>query len=401
MKVFVLNCGSSSIKYKLFNMENESVIAVGKVERIGSEQAEINHRPMGARTFHRTEMILEHQAAIQKVLELLSEPPYGVVKEASEIGAVGHRVVHGGERFSESVRVDDQVKHSFAELNALAPLHNPHNLEGILATERLLPGTPQVAVFDTAFHASLPPYAYMYPIPYTLYERHRLRRYGFHGTSHQYVSRRAGELVGRPRKELKIISCHLGNGASVAAILGDRSIDTSMGFTPLEGLMMGTRSGDIDAGLVFYVMAREELSLAEANAMLNKHSGIYGISGIGSDMRDIETAMAAGDERSTLAFQMYEYRLRKYIGAYVAAMNGVEVIVFTGGIGQHSSLLRARLCERLTYLGVVLDPDANESPEAEKRISAPESRVHLFVIPTDEELVIARETVGIVTGGHP
>jgi acetate kinase len=328
-------------------------------------------------------------------LNLLTHPEHGVIKSVEEIDAVGHRVVHGGESFSDSVLITERTKEIIDSLAGLAPLHNPANLTGIRAAEKIMPNVPQVAVFDTAFHSTIPPHAFLYAIPYSVYQRHKVRRYGFHGTSHKYVSQRAAELMGRPIEELKIISCHLGNGASIAAVQNGKSIDTSMGFTPLEGLMMGTRSGDIDPGAIFYIMKQEELGLHEIDSMLNKHSGLFGIAGV-SDMRDIEKAISDDDRLASLAFQMYEYRIRKYVGAYVAAMNGVDAIVFTAGIGENTPSLRTALCANLSYLGIAIDEEKNKIRGEDVEISTPDSKVKVFVIPTDEELVIARDTAKIV-----
>ncbi|MGE5585901.1 MAG: acetate/propionate family kinase [Bacillota bacterium] len=397
MKVFVLNCGSSSVKYQLFDMDNESVMAKGLVERIGSDDAVLTHRPEGRQPVKQTRPILDHTTAIGKVLAVLTHPENGVIGDVSEIGAVGHRVVHGGEAFTGSVLITDEVKKALRDCIDLAPLHNPPNLTGIAAAEELMPGVPQVAVFDTAFHSTMPRHAFLYPVPYVLYQRHKVRRYGFHGTSHRYVARRASEILRRPLEDLKIISCHLGNGASIAAIRSGKSIDTSMGFTPLEGLMMGTRSGDVDPGLILFIMDREQLSLVEVNAMLNKHSGLVGLSGLSSDMREIEAGMAQGNPRAKDAFDVYEYRIRKYIGAYAAAMDGVDVIIFTAGIGENSPLLRQRVCEGISFLGVRIDPAKNDVRGKEADISAEGSAVRVLVVPTNEELVIARDTMEIVS----
>ena len=395
MKVLVLNCGSSSVKYQLVDMETEALLAVGKVERIGMDSAVLTHKKNGAAEIKETSSILEHTAAIRKVLAILTHPLHGVVKDVKEISAVGHRVVHGGEDFTGSVLVTEEMKNVMKRLIDLAPLHNPPNLQGIAAAESLLPGIPQAAVFDTAFHATMPRKAFLSALPYVLYKRHHIRRYGFHGTSHRYVSERAAVLMGQPIEELKIITCHLGNGASIAAVQGGKSVDTSMGFTPLEGLIMGTRSGDFDPAIILYVMAKEEIGLSEVNAMVNKHSGLQGISGI-SDMREIEDEMKAGNSKAKDAFDLFEYRLRKYIGAYAAAMNGVDTIVFTGGIGENSPVVRGAVCENLTYLGVELDRKKNENREKEKDISTAASKIKVWVIPTNEELVIARDTARIV-----
>lgn len=395
MIIFVLNCGSSSVKYKLYNMKDETVLAEGRVERIGQDNAVIMHQPAGRDKVSMTMPILEHTAAIRECLNLLTHPEHGVIASAAEIDAVGHRVVHGGESFSDSVLINERTKEILDSLASLAPLHNPANVTGIRAAEKIMPNVPQVAVFDTAFHSTIPPYAYLYAIPYSIYQRHKVRRYGFHGTSHKYVSQRAAELMGRKIEELKIVSCHLGNGASIAAIQYGKSIDTSMGFTPLEGLMMGTRSGDIDPGAVFYIMKQEKLNLHEIDSMLNKHSGLHGMAGV-SDMRDIEKAIAEGDKLARLAYDMYEYRIRKYIGAYVAAMDGVDVIVFTAGIGENTPSLRTALCANLSYLGIAIDEEMNKIRGRDVEISTPDSRVKVFVIPTDEELVIARDTARLV-----
>lgn len=399
MKVFVLNCGSSSVKYKLFDMGANSVpsvLAAGQVERIGSEDAIITHK-QGDSVQRSTRPIFYHKDAIALALTMLAEQNGDTAGDLSDVQAVGHRVVHGGELFRQSVLVTEDVMQSLTRLNDLAPLHNPHNIAGIEACASLLPGARQVAVFDTALHAHMPPHAYLYPIPYELYERLHIRRYGFHGISHQYVARRVADLMDKPLSELRIISCHLGGGASVAAIERGRSIDTSMGFTPLEGLMMGTRSGDIDPGAVLYLQAHEGMHVSEVNTLLNRDSGLTGISGVGGDMRDVERGVKEGDERATLAFNMYEYRVRKYIGAYAAALNGVDAIAFTAGIGEHSPMLRGRLARHLTYLGVELDESRNEAAMGkEAEISTSRSAAKVFVIPTDEERVIAEDTVAVL-----
>lgn len=396
MNIFVLNCGSSSLKYKLYAMENEQVLAEGRVERIGQENAIITHQSQGKEKVSKTMPILEHTVAIRECLNLLTDPQQGVIKNVSEIDAVGHRVVHGGESFSDSVLIDDRTKEILDSLAELAPLHNPANVMGIRAAEKIMPKTPQVAVFDTAFHSTMPSHAYLYAIPYTIYQRYKVRRYGFHGTSHKYVSQRAAEMMGRDIADLKIISCHLGNGASIAAIAGGKSVDTSMGFTPLEGLMMGTRSGDIDPGAIFYIMRKEGLTLHEIDSMLNKHSGLFGIAGV-SDMRDIEKGIEEDDKLCKLAFDIYEYRIRKYIGSYIAAMNGVDAIVFTAGIGENTPALRSQLVANLPYLGISINEENNRKRGEDIEISTPDSKVKVFVIPTDEELVIARDTADIVS----
>ncbi len=395
MKIFVLNCGSSSIKYQLFDMKKETVLARGRVERIGMDTAVLSHRTTGKEEVKQVASILEHTAAIKKVLAVLTDPKAGAIQSVDEITAVGHRVVSGGEHFSESVLITDEVKAVIKQCFDLAPLHNPPNLMGINAMESILPEVPQVAVFDTAFHSSMPPYAFLYAIPYILYKRYRIRRYGFHGTSHKYVTMRAAQLMKRPVEDLKIISCHLGNGASITAVKGGKSVDTTMGFTPVEGLMMGTRSGDLDPGALLYVMSRESLGVGEANAMLNKHSGLIGVSGISSDMRELEEEMAAGNQRARDAFDMFVYRIRKYIGAYAAAMGGVDAVVFTAGVGENSPAVREQVCRHLECLGIEFDDEKNKNSEKEKEISKPSSKVKVFVIPTNEELVIARDTMEV------
>ena len=395
MRIFVLNCGSSSVKYKLYDMDNEQVLAEGRVERVGQENATITHQAKGKEKISKTMPILEHTVAISETLNLLVHPEHGVIDDLSAIDAVGHRVVHGGESFSESVLVKSDTKEILDSLAELAPLHNPANVMGIRAAEKLMPQTPQVAVFDTAFHSTIPAHAYLYAIPYSLYQKHKVRRYGFHGTSHLYVSHKAAEMIGRDIKELRIVSCHLGNGASITAVLGGKPVDTSMGFTPLEGLMMGTRSGDIDPGAIFYLMKTYDLNLHGIDSLLNKHSGLYGIAGV-SDMRDIEKGIAEGERLAQVAFDMYEYRIRKYIGAYIAAMGGIDALVFTAGIGENTPSLRTKLCQNLSYLGIELDEELNQKRGEPLEISTQGSKVKVFVIPTDEELVIARDTAAVV-----
>ncbi|MGE5578343.1 MAG: acetate/propionate family kinase [Syntrophothermus sp.] len=397
MKIFVLNCGSSSIKYQLFDMKTETVLAKGRVERIGMDTAVLSHRTTGKEEVKQVASILEHATAIRKILEVLTDAKAGAIKSADEITAVGHRVVSGGEEFSESVLITDEVKAVIKQCFDLAPLHNPPNLMGINAMQAILPEVPQVAVFDTAFHSSMPPYAFLYAIPYILYKRYRVRRYGFHGTSHKFVSQRVAQLMKRPLEDLKIISCHLGNGASITAVKGGKSVDTTMGFTPVEGLVMGTRSGDLDPGALLYVMSRESLGIGDANAMLNKHSGLIGVSGISSDMREIEEERAAGNLRARDAFDMFVYRIRKYIGAYAAAMDGVDAIVFTAGVGENSPAVREEICRNLTFLGIELDEGKNKNSEKEKEITKPASKVKVYVIPTNEELVIARDTMEVAS----
>jgi len=398
MKILVINAGSSSIKYQLYNMKDESVLASGRVERIGTESAIVTHEPAAGPGVREVSEILDHVTAVRRVLDLLLHREHGVVASIAEIEAVGHRVVHGGETFKASVLVDDEVKRRIRDLFDLAPLHNPAAMMGINAVEQNMPNMPQAVVFDTAFHQTMPRHAYLYPIPMALYRRHKIRRYGFHGTSHFYVSERAAEMIGRSIAELKMITCHIGNGASCAAILGGKSVDTSMGLTPLEGLMMGTRSGDIDPAVVPFVMSKEELTLSEVNSMLNKHSGMLAISGFSGDMREIVEAMEDGDRNAKLAFDMFCYRLRKYVGAYAAVMNGLDALVFTAGIGENSTHVRKAVCEGLTFLGVQLDEAANQQRSKDARfISAPDSRVKVLVVPTNEELIIARDTFRLVS----
>lgn len=396
MKILVINAGSSSLKYQLYDMTDESVLAKGRVERIGMETAILVHEPANKDEHREVTEILDHTTAIRKVVAALVHPEHGVLSSMEEIDAVGHRVVHGGETFSDSVLVTPDVKQKIRELFDLAPLHNPAHMMGISAVEVTLPNVPQAVVFDTAFHQTMPAHAYLYPIPMVLYNKHKVRRYGFHGTSHMYVSQRAAELVGKPLEELKIITCHIGNGASCTAVMNGKSVDTSMGMTPLEGLMMGTRSGDIDPAIVPYVITKEELTVGEVNSMLNKHSGLYAISGISSDVREVQEAMAEGNEAAKLAYDMYEYRIRKCIGSYVAAMDGVDVIVFTAGVGENSPILRERVLSKLTFFGVDLDREANEKGKGERRITTEQSKVAAYVIPTNEELVIARDTYRLI-----
>ncbi|WP_442601055.1 acetate/propionate family kinase [Paenibacillus sp. KN14-4R] len=397
MNILVINAGSSSLKYQVYNMDNEEVLAKGRVERIGMDTAILTHEPEGKPEVREVTPILEHTTAIRKVLDMLVHAQHGVFKSTSEIDAVGHRIVHGGAFFSGSVLVTDEVKKNIKSLFDLAPLHNPASMLGIAAAEVNMPGLPNVVVFDTAFHQTMDPVAFRYAIPNVLYRKHRIRRYGFHGTSHQYVSERAAKFIGRPLEELKIITCHIGNGASCTAILNGKSVDTSMGMTPLEGLMMGTRSGDLDPAVVPFAMEKEDLTLTEVNFMLNKHSGLQAISGGSSDMREVEEAMEAGDNNAKLAFDMFTYRIRKYIGAYAAALDGVDAIVFTAGVGENSVTVREAVCSKLNFLGVELDQERNKTGRGfEKRISTDSSKVEVLVIPTNEEFVIANDTYRIV-----
>ena len=397
MKILVLNCGSSSVKYQLIDIDKCYVLAKGMVSRIGMSGALLSHKPHDRPEITISSEILDHIVAVEHVIAILLSPDHGVIKDKSEIAAVGHRVVHGGEKFPDSVLIDQDVMQVLRSCIELAPLHNPHNIRGINACMQILPGVPQVAVFDTAFHQRMPKHAYIYGIPYILYKKYGIRRYGFHGTSHFYVSRRAARIMRRPIEELKIITCHLGNGASMAAVKGGISVDTSMGFTPLEGLLMGTRSGDLDPAIILHVMAREELTLHEANTLLNKHSGMQGISGISSDMQDIIAESQKGSTGAQRALDVYCYRIQKYIGAYAAAMGGLDALVFTAGIGENSSLVRKKCCENLEFLGIRIDDEKNEKAKRiEAEIQTDDSRVKVLCIPTNEELVIALDTKRVI-----
>ena len=396
MKILVLNCGSSSVKYKLLDMNSNEELGSGGVEKIGMKGSFLKHvRKDGQKVILKGE-ILEHQTAVEYILGVLTSQKHGAVESLEEINAVGHRVVHGGEKFNSSVLITDEVIQKIVECIDIAPLHNPPNLAGINAINELLPNVPQVAVFDTAFHQTMPEHAYMYGIPYSLYTKYGIRRYGFHGTSHRYVSRRACEFLGLDYSNTKMITAHIGNGASITAIENGKSVDTSMGFTPIEGLMMGTRSGDVDLGVVTFLMEKEMIGAASVSTLFNKHSGVLGVSGLSSDMRDIENAVANGDERATLALDMYEYRIKKYIGSYVAALNGVDVIVFTGGVGENQTGTRIKVCKGLEFMGVKVDPGLNKIRGKEMIISTPDSSVKVVVSPTDEEFMIASDTLEIV-----
>ena len=398
MKILVLNCGSSSIKYKLFDMDSKSVIAQGGVEKIGLKDSFLRFTlPDGSKKILEKD-IPEHTAGVQFILHTLIDPEYGAIRSMEEIDAVGHRMVHAGEKFSKSVLLTPEVLEAFTACNDLAPLHNPANLKGVNAIKAILPQVPQVGVFDTAFHQTMPDYAYLYAVPYELYTKYGVRRYGFHGTSHRYVSQRVCEFLGVKPEGLRIITCHIGNGGSITAVKDGRSIDTSMGLTPLEGLMMGTRSGDIDAGAVTYIMEKEHLDVAGVSNLLNKKSGVLGIFGESSDMRDLEAAVAAGNEKARLAENMYFYRIKKYIGAYAAALGGVDVIVFTGGVGENQASARWGACEGLEFMGVKLDAERNKVRGEEAVISTDDSKVKVVVIPTDEELMIASDTLSILQG---
>ena len=396
MKILVLNSGSSSVKYKLIDTDGEKVLAEGGVEKSGLADGFLKYkRADGSKDI--VELgLTDHKGAIEAVLRQLTDKTEGCIKSYSEIDAVGHRVVHGGEKFAKSVIIDDAVKEMIRQCYDIAPLHNPANMTGIEAMEALLPGVPQVGVFDTAFHQTMPAKSFMYALPYKYYEEDGVRRYGFHGTSHRYVSQRVAEILGVDIHSVKIITCHVGNGGSITAVDGGRSVDTSMGLTPTEGLMMGTRVGDIDPGVLTYLMTKHNLSAADVQRIINKEGGIAGVTEISSDMREIEAAVAAGNERARLGLEMYEQRITKYIGAYAAEMGGVDIIVFTGGVGENQTGLRADVCAPLAFMGVEIDAEANKARGVEAVISTPGSKVKVVVVPTDEELMIARDTAALV-----
>lgn len=398
MKVLVVNCGSSSIKYQLLDMTDESVLAKGMVERIGLEGSLLTHQPTGKDKVILDPEIPDHSKGIALTLEALVHPEHGVIDSLQEIVAIGHRVVHGGEAFADSVLITPEVMNVLERCIEMAPLHNPPNILGITACAELMPYVPQVAVFDTAFHQTMPKYAFLYGLPYEAYEKYGVRRYGFHGTSHKFVSQCAARLMGQHMTNLRIITCHLGNGASLAAVKYGRSIDTSMGFTPLEGLVMGTRCGEIDPAILPFLMKKERMSPDQIDRYLNHESGVLGISGISSDFRDIETASTAGSERAQLALDIFAYKVRKYIGGYVAAMGGVDAIVFTAGLGENSPAMRDKICNGLEFLGTRIDHDKNNIRGKTAEISVDGARVKIFVIPTNEELVIARDTKMICSG---
>ncbi|MDR0233018.1 MAG: acetate kinase [Dysgonamonadaceae bacterium] len=397
MKILVLNCGSSSIKYKLFEMETGAELAQGGIEKIGLKGSSLKLTlPSGQKVILEGE-ILEHKTGIEYILGVITSEKYGCIKSLSEIDAVGHRVVHGGVAFNSSVRITDEVIKKIEECAELAPLHNPPNLNGIYAINELIPNVPQVAVFDTAFHQTMPSHAYMYGIPYSLYEKYGIRRYGFHGTSHRYVSSRVCDFLGVKYEDQKIITVHIGGGGSITAIKNGKSIDTSMGMTPVEGLLMGTRSGDIDAGVISYIMEEENIGTQAISTIVNKYSGVLGISGVSSDMREINEAIQKGDERAMLAFDVYTYRIKKYIGAYAAALGGLDILVFTGGVGENQFPIRRKVCENMEYLGIQLDEKKNDGLRAvEAVISVPDSKVKVVVIPTDEEYMIASDTLSVL-----
>lgn len=395
MKVLVINCGSSSLKYQLIDSESEKALAVGLCERIGID-GRLNHTPAGGEKVVIDAAMDTHEAAIKLVLEALTDKNHGVIKSLDEIGAVGHRVVHGGEKFASSTVITDEVMKAIEECNDLAPLHNPANLIGINACKRIMPNVPMVAVFDTAFHQTMPAKAYLYGLPYEYYEKYKVRRYGFHGTSHSYVASRAIEMAGLDRNNSKVIVCHLGNGASITAVLNGKSVDTSMGLTPLEGLIMGTRSGSIDPAIMEFIANKENKTIEDVMNILNKKSGVLGLSGVSSDFRDLEKAAEEGNERAKLAVEVFAYRVARYIGSYVAAMNGVDAIAFTAGLGENDKNVRINVSSYLEYLGIKIDLDKNNIRGKESIISTADSKVKVCVIPTNEELAIARETVALI-----
>jgi len=398
MNILVLNCGSSSIKYQLFDMEDSArVLAKGLLERIGITDGILTHKPTGKDNYKVVLDIPDHTVGINMVMEALVHPVHGVIRSISEIKAVGHRVAHGGENFKESVLIDNDVKRDIEKCAELAPLHNPAHLKGILSCEKLLPGIPQVAVFDTSFHQTMPDYAFMYAIPYEYYEKYRIRKYGFHGTSHRFVAEKACKMLNMDLLNSKIITCHLGNGASITAVENGKSIDTSMGFTPVDGLIMGTRTGEIDPGVLLYLADKEELSVSGVNNMINKKSGVAGISQLSSDMRDLEIAANEGNPKALLALNMYAYKIKKFIGAYVAALNGLDLLIFTAGVGENDFNARKMICTGMEYLGIKINPEINHGVKGKDLIiSTPDSKVKVMVVTTDEEFVIASDTKAIV-----
>ena len=397
MKILVLNCGSSSIKYALYDMDSKTVMTSGGAERVGLDGAFVKVKLANGDKRQIMHDIPEHTEGVKFIFSLLTDPEIGVIKDLKEIDAVGHRMVHGGEKFNKSVVLNDEVLKVFEECNDLAPLHNPANLKGVKAVQELMPGLPQVGGFDTAFHQTMPDYAYMYAVPYELYEKYGVRRYGFHGTSHRYVSQRVCDSLGVQAADKKVITCHTGNGGSVAAVDGGKCVDTTMGLAPLEGVMMGTRSGDIDGGAVAFIQKKLGLDADGISDLLNKKSGVLGISGISSDMREIDAAAESGDPKAVLALAMYNYRIKKYVGAYAAAMGGVDIVVFTAGVGENQSSMRAEVCRNMEWMGIKLDEEKNKTVRGvEAVISTPDSKVTVVVIPTDEELMIASDTMALL-----
>jgi len=397
MKVLVLNCGSSSIKYQLLDMANDAeLLAKGLIERVGLKDSELKHQTIGKEKYVSIQDVPNHETGVDVILKALLHPEYGSIKHENEIVAVGHRVVHGGEKFSGSVLITQEIIDKMEECVALAPLHNPANLKGIYAMQKLLPDVPQCGVFDTAFHATMPEHVYMYPIAYEMYDKYKVRRYGFHGTSHRYVSAKVCQQLNKDYKTQKIITCHLGNGASIAAIKNGKSFDTSMGLTPVEGLMMGTRCGDFDLGALLFMMEKEQMNVNTANNFINKNCGVWGISGVSSDMRDLWKASIEGNKKAKLALDMYIYRIKKYIGAYAAAMGGVDIVVFTGGVGENDWGIREGVCADMSFLGLEFDSEKNDKLRGEDAIiSKPNSKVTVAIVSTDEELVIAQDTLDI------
>ncbi|MBS5528997.1 MAG: acetate kinase [Prevotella sp.] len=397
MKILVLNCGSSSIKYALYNMDDNSVMASGGAERVGLDGAFVKVKLPNGEKRQVMHDIPEHTEGVKFIFSLLTDPEIGAIKDLKEIDAVGHRMVHGGEKFNKSVVLDDEVLKVFEECSDLAPLHNPANLKGVKAVSELMPGLPQVGVFDTAFHQTMPKHSYLYAIPYELYKEYGVRRYGFHGTSHRYVSQRVCDFLGVKAADKKIITCHIGNGGSIAAVDGGKCVDTSMGLTPLEGLMMGTRSGDIDGGAITFLQKKLNLDADGMSNLLNKKSGVLGVSGVSSDMREVDAAAKEGNELAKTALDMYNYRIKKYVGAYTAAMGGCDIIVFTAGVGENQSSMREEVCENMEWMGIKLDKEKNNAVHGEEAvISAPDSKVTVVVIPTDEELMIATDTMNLL-----
>lgn len=399
MNILVINCGSSSLKYQLINSETEQVMAKGLCERIQID-GRLKHTPAGNASIELEAPMPDHTAAVEIVLKMLTDPEHGVISSLKEIGAVGHRIVHGGERFAASTLITEEVIEAITQCNDLAPLHNPANLIGIESCRKLMPEVPMAAVFDTAFHQTMPEKAYLYGIPYEYYEQYKLRKYGFHGTSHSYVSKRTAELLNKKPDELKTIVCHLGNGASICAVKYGESVDTSMGLTPLDGLVMGTRSGTLDPAVLAFIAQKEGKSIEQVMNILNKESGVFGVSGVSSDFRDLEQAIAEGDQRAQIAMDLFCYRVAQYIGSYTAVMNGVDAIAFTAGVGENNITARTGICNYLGYLGVVIDSEQNQIRGEERRISTPDSKVAVLVVPTNEELAIARETTALVQAGR-
>lgn len=396
MNVLVINCGSSSLKYQLIDSETEQVMAKGLCERIKID-GRLKHTPAGKETIVLDSPMPDHTAAVELVLKMLTDEKYGVISSLSEIGAVGHRIVHGGEKFAASTIITDEVIAAITECNDLAPLHNPANLIGIDSCKKLMPNVPMVAVFDTAFHQTMPAKAYLYGIPYEYYEKYKIRKYGFHGTSHSFVSKHTAELLGKKPEDLKTIVCHLGNGASICAVQNGKSVDTSMGLTPLDGLVMGTRSGTVDPAVIEFIAQKENKTISEVMDILNKKSGVAGVSGVSSDFRDLDTAIAQGNERAKIAMGLFCYRVAQYIGSYTAVMNGVDAIAFTAGVGENNSTARAGICSYLGYLGIEIDAEKNQVRGEDQVISTDNSKVPVLVVPTNEELAIARETVALVS----